>query len=114
MEGLIPFLLHAMKKQRPQNAYRCSSENSTTGRSYHLLLAGNSTEGSSHRRTRSDFQPPSTVDFLTGSEQLAHVKSFSPRGPAAYPLNADNRLRQRAFTSASHYQVSGRTNNYGR
>ncbi|KAG6406655.1 hypothetical protein SASPL_134261 [Salvia splendens] len=54
MEGLIPLLIRAMKKQRPQHAYRCLSvsENST-GRSYHLLLA----DGSSHRRTRSDFNP---------------------------------------------------------
>ncbi|KAK4424265.1 hypothetical protein Salat_1619900 [Sesamum alatum] len=115
MEGLIPFLLHAVKKQRPQNAYRCLSENSTTGRSYHLLLAGDSVEGgSSHRRTRSDFQPSSTVDFSSGSEHLPRVKSLAARGPTASPSDADNGLRHRGFTSASHYQVSGRSNNHGR
>ncbi|KAL2231521.1 UNVERIFIED_CONTAM: hypothetical protein Sindi_1746500 [Sesamum indicum] len=114
MEGLIPLLLHAMKKQRPQNAYRCLSENSTNGRSYHLLLAGDAVEGSSHRRTRSEFQPSSTVDFSSGSEHLPHAKSFAARGPAASPSNADKGLRHRGFTSASHYQVSERTNNYRR
>ncbi|KAI3445886.1 hypothetical protein Pfo_002551 [Paulownia fortunei] len=108
MEGLIPFLLHAMKKQRPQNAYRCLSENST-GRSYHLLLAGDSVEGSPHRWTRSDFQPPTPVDYLSGSENLTHAKSFVARGPAASPSNAENGLRQRGFTSAAHHQVSARS-----
>ncbi|KAL0454312.1 UNVERIFIED_CONTAM: hypothetical protein Slati_0770400 [Sesamum latifolium] len=114
MEGLIPFLVHAMKKQRPQNAYRCLSENSTTGRSYHLLLAGDSVEGSSHRRTRSDFQHSSTVEFSSGSEHLPHAKSLAARGPAASPSDADNGLRHRGFTSGSHYQVSERNNNYRR
>ncbi|XP_047971377.1 uncharacterized protein LOC125214407 [Salvia hispanica] len=79
MEGLIPFLIHAMKKEKPQNAYRCLSDNSTTARSYHLLLGGSdSVEGSSHRRTRSDYQPPSTIDF----GHLPHAKSFSAKAPA--------------------------------
>ncbi|KAL8540453.1 hypothetical protein ACS0TY_001888 [Phlomoides rotata] len=85
MEGLIPFLIHAVKKQKPQNVQRSLSDNSTTGRSYHRLLGGDSVEGSSHRRTRSDFQ--------------------LPIAPAAAP---DNGLRQRAFTSASQYPVSSR------
>ncbi|KAH6767054.1 hypothetical protein C2S52_018037 [Perilla frutescens var. hirtella] len=91
MEGLIPFLIHAIKKQTPPNSYRCLSENSTTSRSYHLLLAdGGGGGGSSHRRTRSDFQLPSTVDFSSRSDHLTHLKSFTPR-------------------DASHYQVSGTT-----
>ncbi|GJR97111.1 hypothetical protein Tco_0269285 [Tanacetum coccineum] len=51
MEGLIPLLMHAMKKHRLQSSYRSLST------SYHLL-DGSVTEGSSHRRTRSEFQPP--------------------------------------------------------
>ncbi|KAG5625264.1 hypothetical protein H5410_010482 [Solanum commersonii] len=62
MEGLIPFLLHAMKKHKPhQNTFRCLSD--TSNRSYHMLIRAESIEGSSHRRTRSEFQPPVTVDF---------------------------------------------------
>ncbi|PIN19762.1 hypothetical protein CDL12_07552 [Handroanthus impetiginosus] len=116
MEGLIPFLIHAMKKQRPQNAYRCLSENSASGRSYHVLLAGDSVEGSSHRRTRSEIQPPSGFDFSSGSENLARVKSYGTGVPTVSPWNGDNGLRQRdlGFTSASHYQVSGKTISYGR
>ncbi|KAJ7946162.1 Beta-1,4-xylosidase [Quillaja saponaria] len=68
MEGLIPYLIHAMKKQSPQHSYRSLSEGSTRGRSYHLLTAASppdSFKGSSHRRTRSEFQPPpTTADFL--------------------------------------------------
>ncbi|KDP44491.1 hypothetical protein JCGZ_16324 [Jatropha curcas] len=62
MEGLIPYLLHAMKKQKPHNNYRSFSAGSS--RSYHLLVGGvDSVSGSSHRRTRSDFQP-SNLDFF--------------------------------------------------
>ncbi|KAH6833192.1 beta-1 [Perilla frutescens var. hirtella] len=94
MEGLIPILIRAMKKQRPQHAYRCLSENST-GRSYHLLLAGDSAGGSSHRRTRSDCHGQ---DAVTGSE------NSTARGAA----NAENGLRHRGFSAAALYgQVSG-------
>lgn len=82
MEGLIPFLIHAMKKQKPQNVYRCLSDNSTTSRSYHRLLGGDSVEGSTHRRTRSDFQPPSTVDLSLGPNHSARLKSFNARAPS--------------------------------
>ncbi|KVH93339.1 uncharacterized protein LOC112517390 [Cynara cardunculus var. scolymus] len=64
MEGLIPFLMHAMKKShRLHHTYRSFSTGSTA--SYHLLDAAqpSAAEGSSHRRTRSDFQPP-TAEFL--------------------------------------------------
>ncbi|OIT08596.1 PREDICTED: uncharacterized protein LOC109230867 [Nicotiana attenuata] len=75
MEGLIPFLLHAMKKQKPHhNTFRCLSD--TSNRSYHMLVGADSIEGSSHRRTRSEFQPPVTVDFL----ELSQPKSFNYRG----------------------------------
>ncbi|KAL7119122.1 hypothetical protein ACP275_02G043700 [Erythranthe tilingii] len=110
MEGLIPFLLRAVKKQKPQNAYRCLSENSI-GRSYHLLLAGDSVDGSSHRRTRSDFQPPQTSAGYSssGSEiNLTQAKNFVVGGAASHPLSAENGLRQRGFTSATHYQVSAK------
>ncbi|GFP99406.1 hypothetical protein PHJA_002084700 [Phtheirospermum japonicum] len=91
MEGLIPFILRAVKKQTPQNIYRSLSENSTSGRSYHLLLTRDSVEGSSHRRTCSDYQPPS----------------------AAIHFDTNNGLRQRAITSAGDYKVSGGISKYG-
>ncbi|KAL3843850.1 hypothetical protein ACJIZ3_001253 [Penstemon smallii] len=103
MEGLIPFLLNVVKKQRPQNAYRCLSE-SSSGRSYHLLIGGDSVEGSSHRRNRSDFpKSSSTVDYLSASEHLRNLKSFGARGSAA-----DTGLKQRGFTSADNFQVSAK------
>lgn len=80
MEGLIPYLVHAIKKQKPQHSYRSFSVGSS--RSYHLLIGGDSFEGSSHRRARSDFQQPA-VDFLG---QRSGVEFIS--GPNAGSVNA--------------------------
>ncbi|OIW12857.1 hypothetical protein TanjilG_24790 [Lupinus angustifolius] len=80
MEGLIPYLIHVMKKQKPhQHRYRSFSHSESSNRSYHLLMESESLTGSSHRRTRSDYQPP-TAEFL---EQRNSVADFlaSPRGP---------------------------------
>ncbi|XWS68130.1 hypothetical protein CRYUN_Cryun04dG0064000 [Craigia yunnanensis] len=77
MEGLIPYLIHAMKKQKPRHHYRSMSVGSSRG--YHLLMGQSqpeSVEGSSHRRTRSEFQPP-TVDFF---EQRSGRDFLSPKG----------------------------------
>ncbi|KAE8691514.1 Radical SAM superfamily protein isoform 1 [Hibiscus syriacus] len=64
MEGLIPYLIHAMRKQKPTHRYRSMSVGSSRG--YRLLIGQSpkeSVEGSMHRRTRSEFQPPQTVEF---------------------------------------------------
>ncbi|KAA8536278.1 hypothetical protein F0562_028756 [Nyssa sinensis] len=76
MEGLIPFLFRALKKPRPHHNFRSFSDGST--RSYHVLLASDAIDGSSHRRTRSEFQPP-TVDFLQQRSGLefSHPRSFN-------------------------------------
>ena len=77
MEGLIPYLIHAMKKQKPRHHYRSMSVGSSRG--YHLLTGQSqpeSVEGSSHRRTRSEFQPP-TVEFF---EQRSGLEFLSPKG----------------------------------
>lgn len=79
MEGLIPYLLHAMKKQRPQHSYRSFSENSN--RSYHLLNPKDSSHGSSHRRTRSEFQPPANIDFLEHRSRSVNRASASYAPP---------------------------------
>ncbi|MBA0782628.1 hypothetical protein Gotri_000487 [Gossypium trilobum] len=76
MEGLIPCLIHAMKKQKPSNRYRSMSVGSSRG--YHLLMEqspAESVEGSSHRRTRSEFQPPTTVEFVEQRSGLGLVSS---------------------------------------
>nr|GMC83593.1 G patch domain-containing protein [Ipomoea batatas]GMC87717.1 G patch domain-containing protein [Ipomoea batatas] len=78
MEGLIPYLLHAMKKQKSphsrRHSFRCLSD--TSNRSYHLLIGADSAEGSSHRRTFSDFQP----DYFSDHQR-------SPRGLGCFPKN---------------------------
>ncbi|KAE8725634.1 putative transferase [Hibiscus syriacus] len=77
MEGLIPYLIHAMKKEKPTHRYRSMSVGSSRG--YHLLLGqspADSVEGSSHRRTRSEFQPPTAEYF----EQRSGLGMVSPRG----------------------------------
>ncbi|KAF7840740.1 putative beta-D-xylosidase 5-like protein [Senna tora] len=86
MEGLIPYLLHAIKKQNsPTKTYhhrRSFSHSESSNRSYHMLLGSDSFSGSSHRRTRSDL-PPATTDF---SENRYAVDGFlvSPRSPPSF------------------------------
>lgn len=69
MEGLIPYLIHVIKKQNPHHhqhnrkSFRSFSHSEGSNRSYHLLMESESISGSSHRRTRSEFQPP-TAEFL--------------------------------------------------
>ncbi|KAL1534507.1 hypothetical protein AAHA92_30679 [Salvia divinorum] len=93
MEGLIPLLIRAVKRQRPQHAYRCLSENST-GRSYHLLLA----DGSSHRRTRSEFNPTDAVDFSTTASENCCARGAAEASP-----------HSSAGNGSRHYgQISGR------
>nr|GMC85495.1 putative beta-D-xylosidase 5-like protein [Ipomoea batatas] len=61
MEGLIPYLLHAIKKQRPNHhSFRCLSD--ASNRSYHLLIGADSAaaDGSSHHGRR---QPTALEHF---------------------------------------------------
>ncbi|KAJ4716149.1 Beta-1,4-xylosidase [Melia azedarach] len=82
MEGLIPYLIHAMKKQRPQQSYRSFSVGSS--RSYQLLNGGESFEGSSHRRTRSDFQP-SIMDLVEQRSGIEYMHSGNVNRGALNP-----------------------------
>ncbi|KAK9287123.1 hypothetical protein L1049_015534 [Liquidambar formosana] len=96
MEGLIPFLLHALKKQRPHHSYRSLSEGSS--RSYHVLMGPDSYEGASHRRARSEFEPP-TVEFLeqrSGFEKnsvLANSTGSGLRQMGSYPYQVSKEPR---------------------
>ncbi|XP_077233451.1 beta-1,4-xylosidase [Tasmannia lanceolata] len=66
MEGLIPFVLHVLKRNASHSKYRCLSEGSARS-NHRVLLTENvgidSFEGSSHRRTNSEFQPPPVSEF---------------------------------------------------
>ncbi|KAL2930286.1 Phosphatidate cytidylyltransferase 3 [Bienertia sinuspersici] len=75
MEGLIPFLVRAIKKQNLQShSYRCLSDSSR--RNYHVLgSAGDSVSGSSHRRTQSEFQVPSSLDLQPDVDQFVRSRS---------------------------------------
>ncbi|KAL9317309.1 hypothetical protein ACSQ67_013826 [Phaseolus vulgaris] len=75
-----------MKKQKPHahRSYRSFSHSESSTRSYHLLLAADSFTGSSHRRTRSDFQPP-TSEF---SEQRHGAEGFLVSPTTAVNANA--------------------------
>ncbi|CAH1426090.1 unnamed protein product [Lactuca virosa] len=77
MEGLIPFLMHAVKKHSLHNSYRV------------LSLSTGST-GSSHRMTRLEFQPP-TAEYLThrsgfgvGSQSMSFNKGSTSSIPNTY------------------------------
>ncbi|PSS29269.1 AT-hook motif nuclear-localized protein [Actinidia chinensis var. chinensis] len=86
MEGLIPMLVHALKKQKPHHSFRCLSEGSN--RSYHKLIEPqDSVSGSSHnRRTWSEFKP-STADHFhshsfnstSGSRQIGSSSTYQVR-----------------------------------
>lgn len=80
MEGLIPYLIHAIKKQKPHHHTfnRSVSHSGSINRSYHLLLESESVSGSSHRRTRSEFQQP-TSEFLEHRFGVDEVL-VSPKG----------------------------------
>ncbi|KVI01926.1 hypothetical protein Ccrd_019805 [Cynara cardunculus var. scolymus] len=86
MEGLIPLLMHAMKKQRPHNNYRSLSVGST--RSYHVLVGADAkVEESSHRRTRSALQSPA-ADFLeqrSGFGCMPQTKSYKRSSTVSTP-----------------------------
>ncbi|TMW96831.1 hypothetical protein EJD97_006709 [Solanum chilense] len=98
MEGLIPFLLHAMKKHKPhQKTFRCLSD--TSNRSYHMLIQAESMEGSSHRRTRSEFQPPvTTVDFL----DLPQNRTFNNRASSLFSKQNDAANLQRTTNAVDN------------
>ncbi|XVF01388.1 hypothetical protein REPUB_Repub04eG0084100 [Reevesia pubescens] len=110
MEGFIPFLIHAMRKQKPRHSYRSMSMGSSRG--YHLLMGQSqpeSIEGSSHRRTRSEFQPP-TVEFL---EQRSGLDFLSPKGyNNGSSVNYPSIIGGSNVGSIAHHQTS-KVNNIG-
>ncbi|CAO2842063.1 unnamed protein product [Amaranthus hypochondriacus] len=74
MEGLIPYLVRAIKRQNlHKHSYRSMSDSSR--RSYHLLGAIDSFNGSSHRRTQSEFQPPTAVDLQPEVDRFVRSRS---------------------------------------
>ncbi|CAL5438162.1 unnamed protein product [Camellia sinensis] len=103
MEGLIPLILQSLKKQRPsQQSFRCLSDSSN--RSYHLLMgAPDSFDGSSHRRTRLEFQtpPPTTVDSLDHHHHPHRSALELNRGSSvlASPPSTANGSRQTGFSN---------------
>lgn len=107
MEGLIPFLLHSLKKQRPRNSYRSLSE--TSNRSYHPLMGPDSLEGSSHRRTRSEFQPPA-ADFLDQRSGIDYMsRSISTNKGSGISTSNAKGMRQ---IGSSAYQYPNNTSAY--
>ncbi|XVF67440.1 hypothetical protein PTKIN_Ptkin10aG0121900 [Pterospermum kingtungense] len=98
MEGLIPYLIQAMKKPKPGHHYRSMSVGSSRG--YHLLMGQSqpeSVEGSSHRRTRSEFQPP-TTEF---TEQRSGLEFTSPR-PIGYNNGSSVTVNYPSMVGASN------------
>ena len=101
MEGLIPMLVHALKKQKPHHSFRCLSEGSN--RSYHMLIGPqDSVHGSSHhRRTRSEFKPSTADHFLD--------QRFAPEFSHSNSFNNTNGTRQ---IGSGTYQVRKETKSY--
>ncbi|XP_020584250.1 uncharacterized protein LOC110027245 [Phalaenopsis equestris] len=80
MEGLIPFVIHALKKNRNQRTYRCLSDGSNAGGSSRkAMMDWTAQDGSSHhRRTRSEFPTAATADpgLFSGDSRLAPSRSL--------------------------------------
>ncbi|XP_058081332.1 uncharacterized protein LOC131229400 [Magnolia sinica] len=74
MEGLIPYVLHALKKKKQHKNYRRLSEGSSRGSRLPLTERVVSFEGSSHRRTRSDFQTPTSNFMELKNRPSSHFK----------------------------------------
>ncbi|PKA59899.1 hypothetical protein AXF42_Ash015957 [Apostasia shenzhenica] len=82
MEGLIPFVIHAIKKNRQQSMYRCLSDGSRCGGSVRAPMISN--EGSSHhRRTRSEFPPATSA--ADGDENFAEWRNRRACDPSVVP-----------------------------
>ncbi|KAL0907109.1 hypothetical protein M5K25_025652 [Dendrobium thyrsiflorum] len=84
MEGLIPFVIHAFKKNRSRATYRCLSNGSSGGGlSTKPMMDWAAQDGSSHhRRTRSEFPAPASADsrFFSGDSLPAPSQSFRLAG----------------------------------
>ncbi|RVW25724.1 hypothetical protein CK203_059589 [Vitis vinifera] len=91
MEGLIPFLFNAIKSKKAHSGYRCLSEGSSRG--YRLLAGPDSSHGSSHRRTRSEFQAPK-YDFTDRQPSLGFVRSLSVNKDSLFAHTAAEGSRQ--------------------
>ncbi|KAF5182130.1 hypothetical protein FRX31_028286 [Thalictrum thalictroides] len=117
MDGLIPFLFHAIKKQKggSRRNYRSLSDQGGSTRSYHLLIGNSgSLEGSSHRRTRSEFQPP-TFDFIDQHSSGIELHSRSLKVVDS-PRNVKDTKQQQIAAGSSSYQKKPviNTNNVSR
>ncbi|XP_068655935.1 uncharacterized protein [Aristolochia californica] len=86
MEGLIPYVLHAIKRNRDRSKYRSLSQGSSRNCLYPLTVREEASyEGSSHRRTRSDYQPPVSDlrDWVSGTDHQPLSGGFG--GPVVLP-----------------------------
>ncbi|KAG9144836.1 hypothetical protein Leryth_018974 [Lithospermum erythrorhizon] len=88
MEGLIPLIINAIKKQRPRQSYRYLSQGSS--RSYHLLLSADSSVSDSTQPGRTSHsvlpQPP------TATSATVHLSSppSHANGGLSYRTTAAN------------------------
>ncbi|KAI6678178.1 hypothetical protein NL676_038974 [Syzygium grande] len=89
MEGLIPYVIRSIRKQRLYNSYRCLSDGST--RSYHLLAGGDSLDGSAHRRTQSELPQPPAAEFMGQRSGVELARSHTMnKGSVASTATAAN------------------------
>ncbi|KAK1269164.1 hypothetical protein QJS04_geneDACA006268 [Acorus gramineus] len=79
MEGLIPYLIHKIKKTRAERGYESLSTGSNHGGSSYIQpIDRRSTEqmeGTLHRRVRSDFPVVSYYDFPNWAADAAASRS---------------------------------------
>lgn len=93
MEGLIPFVLHALKKKRERSKYSSLKEGSSHSCRHPLTenVVGFNLDGSSHRRTRSDFQTPAS-GFVGwgGSSSTSNFSAWNGMGDSSQQKQLKN------------------------
>ncbi|KAF8019922.1 hypothetical protein BT93_G0571 [Corymbia citriodora subsp. variegata] len=108
MEGLIPYIIHSVRKQRLYNSYRCLSDGST--RSYHLLAGGDSSDGSAHRQTQSELPQLPAAEFKEQRSGLELARSHSTnKGSMVSTATAANGLN----VAGSYYPQINKDANAG-
>jgi hypothetical protein len=77
MEGLIPFVIHAIKKNRERNQYQCLPNGSHTGSMKSSFSEWDSAdEGLSHHRRALSELPPMGSDFFVVEERTGGSQSL--------------------------------------
>ncbi|KAK9715848.1 hypothetical protein RND81_06G193700 [Saponaria officinalis] len=110
MEGLIPFLIHTIKRTKNVHNNHGYSRSFSDGsrRGYELLgSAGESVSGSSHRRTRSEFKAPAFKDLHPEVDDFIRSHSFKNNNSNSNSNSNNNDNKSNGYVVSSGTSYSG-------